>query len=221
MPLPVALPTGLIQAAAVQAPVVMVSQRDWFDWLSGGLQVVVLLLVIVAMIALILLMLSIRKEVHELNKAVKRFTSETRPLISGATLFLTDAREVVAMVRTDVERVSAAGSAIGERLTDAVDLTASRLDQVNAVLDVLQAELERTAIGTVSAIRGVRIGAQTLAQSFGRRGRDDEFDVDDDVDDDDGPAIASRSFTSGDGFEEDEDFVDEADLDYDDEARPA
>lgn len=220
MTFPLAPTTSLLQGAAVQAPVVMVSQRDWFDWLSGGLQVVVLLLVIVAMIALILLMLSIRKEVHELNKAVKRFTTETRPLISGTTSLVTDAREVVAMVRTDVQRVAAAAGSIGERLTDAVDVTASRLDQVNAVLDVLQAELERTAIGTVSAIRGVRVGARTLAENFGRRR--DGNDAASDLDDDDGPAIASRSFAGGAyRYEEDDDFLDEADLDFDDEARPA
>jgi len=40
---------------------------------------------------------------------------------------------------------------------------------VNAVLDVLQGELEDTAIATVAAVRGVRVGARALNKRSRRR----------------------------------------------------
>jgi hypothetical protein len=168
MPFSPALTAGLLQAAALQDTIVarMVPQRDLFDWTSGILQIIVLLLGIGMLIALILLLLSVRAGVRKVNEQIERLTAETRPLIERATGIVDDAREVVAMVRTDVERLTEAAGAISEQLLDAADVTSQRIDEVNAVLDVLQTELESTAIGTVSAIHGVRVGAHALSEGL-------------------------------------------------------
>ena len=127
------------------------------------------------------------------------------------------------MIKTDVARVSDAAGAVTAQLVGVADVTSQRIDQVNAVLDVLQAELEGVAIGTVSAIRGVRVGTKALTDSLGRRGNGARRGLRD-LDDDDGPAIASRSST-GDYYrdEDDDEFLDDADFDddFDEETRPA
>ena len=93
-----------------------------------------------------------------------------------------DARAVVTIVRSDVERVSDAAHALGEQLRDAADTTMRRVDDVNAVLDVLQDELEDTALTAVSAIRGVRAGAVELTTGRRRsRSRRPPTAVDDDT----------------------------------------
>jgi hypothetical protein len=104
---------------------------------------------------------------------------------------------------------------------DVAEVTSERIDQVNAVLDVLQAELEGVAIGTVSAIRGVRVGTRALTDNLGRgsNGRGTAFS---ERDIDDSSTVGSR-FAAGEyDLDDDEDeFLDDADLDFDDEARPA
>ena len=107
----------------------------------------------------------------KLNESVERLSNETRPLIESANQVVGDARAVVVRVRRDIERVTSAAEEIGDRLYDAADTTAQRVDEVNAVLDVLQAELEDVAISAVSAIRGANMGARAFGAVFGKRSR--------------------------------------------------
>ncbi|HYW31978.1 MAG TPA: hypothetical protein VE869_10770 [Gemmatimonas sp.] len=162
------LTVGLLQAAAAPDTIVarMIPQRDLFDWTSGILQVIVLVLGVGMLVTLILLLLSVRAAVNKAHEAIERLSAETKPLLKRATDIADDAREVVAMVRTDVERVSEAATAVTEQLISAADVTSQRIDEVNAVIDVLQDELEDTAIATVSAIRGARVGARALGDHF-------------------------------------------------------
>jgi hypothetical protein len=187
MPFVSALSARLLQAAVFPDTIIArtIPERGMLEWTSGVLQIVVLVLGIGVLIATILLLLSIRTGVHKFNATVDRLNTETKPLLDNATAIVGDAREVVAMVRTDVERLTDAASALSERILDAADITARRVDDVNAVLDVLQDELEDSAISAVSAIRGVRVGAGELTGGLRRaQPRRSPVPVDaDDVDD--------------------------------------
>jgi hypothetical protein len=148
--------------------------RGVLDWSSGVLQLVVLVLGVATLVTMVMLLLTVRQGVTRLNSVLEQFAADTKPLIGKATEVVSDAREVVAMLRTDVERVTDAAGEISEQLLAAADATARRVDDVNAVLDVLQEELEDTAIATVAAVRGVRVGARTVAAAKQRRpNRDD------------------------------------------------
>ena len=162
MPTPVL--TRLLQAAAFPDTIIArtIPERGMLEWTSGVLQIVVLILGIGVLIATILLILSMRAGVQKFNQTVDRLSTETKPLLANATAIVGDAREVVAMLRTDIERVTEAAEALSEQLLGAADATVRRVDNVNAVLDVLQDELEDTALSAVSAIRGVRVGAGAL-----------------------------------------------------------
>ena len=176
MPLPHVLTGALLQAAAAIRDTIVtrtIPQRDLFDWTSGTLQIIVLILGIGLLVTLILLLLSLRSAVQKVNSSLEKLTAETGPLIKRATGIVDDAREVVAMVRTDVERITDAASRISEQLIDAAETTSQRIDDVNAVIDVLQTELESTAIGTVAAVRGVRVGARALSDNLSSRTRRD------------------------------------------------
>ena len=164
MPFVTALSARLLQVATFPDTIIArtIPERGMLEWSSGVLQIIVLVLGIGVLIATILLILSIRAGVHKLNDTVDRLTKDTKPLLANATAIVGDAREVVAMLRTDVERVTDAAEALSEQLLDAAETTARRVDDVNAVLDVLQNELEDTALSAVSAIRGVRVGASEL-----------------------------------------------------------
>lgn len=166
-----ALSARLLQAAAFPDTIIArtIPERGVLEWTSGVLQIVVLVLGIGVLIATILLILSMRAGVRKFNETVDRLTAETKPLLANATAIVGDAREVVAMLRTDAERVTDAAEALSMQLLGAAETTARRIDDVNAVLDVLQDELEDTALAAVSAVRGVRAGAGELAAGLSQR----------------------------------------------------
>lgn len=166
----------LVQAAAQADTVVtrVIPVRGVLDWSSMILQLVVLLLGIATLATMVMLLATIRNGVARANAIMEQFAADAKPLLGKATEVATDAREVVAMLRTDVERVTEAAEAISDQLLDAADITARRVDEVNAVLDVLQGELEGTAIAAAAAMRGVRAGTRALGKKGrNRRERDD------------------------------------------------
>jgi hypothetical protein len=171
-------PVALLQAASVPDTIVTktVAVRSLFDYTGGILEIVVLLTAVVALVATAGLLVAMRKGVLAAQASVEKLTEEARPLLRNASDVVRDARITVDAVRRDVERLSGAAGAIGDELRHVADLAAERIDDVNAVLDVVQDELEQSAISTVSALRGVRVGALALGSALGgggrRRGRD-------------------------------------------------
>ena len=168
------VPLNLLQSVASPDTLVarLISERGVLDWTNGILQLVVLLLGVATLVTLVVLLVTVRRGVIELNGQIKRFTAETRPLMASVTAVATDAREVVAMLRTDAERLTDAASIVSEQLISAAETTAQRVDDVNAVLDVLQAEIEDTAIDAAAVVRGIRVGARALAQPRRRPSND-------------------------------------------------
>ena len=182
-----ALPARLLQAAVFPDTIITrtIAERGLLEWTSGVLQIVVLILGIGVLIATTLLILSVRAGLRKFNETIDRLATETTPLMANATAIVGDARGIVSMLRSDVERVNDAAEALSEQLLDAADRTAQRVDDVNAVLDVLQDELEDTALAAVSAIRGVRVGAGKMTAGLSRpRSRRTPIPVDADDDED-------------------------------------
>lgn len=164
---------SMMQAVSLPDTIIArtIPDRGVLEWTSGVLQIVVLLLAVGALISLILLLMAMRDGVRKLNGTLERLTSDTRPLLANATAITNDAREMVATVKRDVTVVSDAAAAVGDTILDAAAVTAQRVDEVNAVLDVVQEELEETAITAIAAVRGARLGAHELASRLPGRGR--------------------------------------------------
>jgi hypothetical protein len=95
------------------------------------------------------------------------------------------------VVRTDVESLDASVRALADRLTLASDRMEERIEEFNALMEVVQEEAEEIFLDTASTVRGVREGARSIAG--GRRPRD-VGDRDEDRDDASAPprpALAS------------------------------
>lgn len=162
------LSARLLQATTFPDTIVArtLPERGLLEWTGGVLQIVVLVLGVGVLIAMILLILSMRAGVKKLSDTVDRLVKDTQPLLTNANGIVTDAREVVAMVRTDVERITDAAGVLSEELLNAADVAARRVDDVNALLDVLQEEVENTALSAAATIRGVRVGASELSDGL-------------------------------------------------------
>lgn len=165
------LVVGLIQASVLPDTIVArtLPVRGVFEYSAGILQILVLLLGVGVLVTLVMLLLTLKRGIEKLNDTVDKLSGDVRPMIKNANEVIGDARKVVARVRDDVERVSDAATAVSDQLLYAAEVTADRVDDVNAVLDVLQAELEDMAISTVSTVRGVSVGAKLLGAAFGGR----------------------------------------------------
>jgi hypothetical protein len=66
-----------------------------------------------------------------------------------------------------------------DRVQHAADAAAKRLAELNALMDVVQAEAEDIFIRTASAVRGVQAGAGAFARMQRRDGAMDDDTVDD------------------------------------------
>jgi len=65
-----------------------------------------------------------------------------------------------------VEKVSATVTKANDQVRQTISMTEKRINELNALLSVVQSEAERLFISTASTVRGVQTGAAT----FGRRG---------------------------------------------------
>ena len=163
----------LLQSVTVPDTIIArtIPDRGVLEWTSGVLEILVLLLAVGVLGSLILLLTTMRNGVKQLNGTLERLTNATQPMLSNARAIVEDAREMVATVKRDVSTVSGAAAAMGDTILNAADTTARRIDEVNAVLGVVQEELEQTAITATSAVRAVRLGARELLAYLPRRGR--------------------------------------------------
>lgn len=183
MSLPPQLTVWLLQAAALQDTVIaktMPADRTLFDYTSGTLQLIVLVLGVVVLIALVVVLLALKKAVDAVKGTIDKLYADTKPITTMASKVAGDAREVVAMLRTDAERLTHAAGQLSEQLLDVVHVTERRMDDVNAVLDVVQDELENTVISTTAALRGVRLGGRAIAGAMGPRKRSSRAQYPDD-----------------------------------------
>lgn len=173
------LPAPLLvlqQAAAVTRDTIvtltMPAERTAFDVASGTLQILVLLAGLVALIAMAASAIALRTAIHKLQETVDRLSTDAKPLLAQATRASEDARDVIKLVRTEAEKVVAVTGDISTRLLDVADEAEERLDRVRALLDVVQDEVEETALSAAASVRGWRVGATALGAALaGRRRR--------------------------------------------------
>ncbi len=104
-----------------------------------------------------------RKTYKKVNELIDNVYGDVAPLFRSASIVTEDAREIVAIVKGDVRQVQQTVAAANARLLKAVKEAEARLDEFNALIEVVQDEAESAFINTASTVHGVRAG---LAQVF-------------------------------------------------------
>ncbi len=195
----------------------MPAERTAFDVASGTLQIIVLLVGLVALIAMAITALALKKVIEKLEGTIDRLAADAKPLLHQATRTTEEARDLVKRVRTEAERLAEATGAVSDRLLDVSDAAGERLDQVNALLDVLQDEVQETALSAAATVRGMRVGAVALGaaltgvRAVRRRAAEDEDEDDADADD---VELADDDQFDDDAFEDDPSDADPSDRPY-------
>lgn len=174
-------------AAALQAPV----PRDGLAVAADVAMVVVAVAVIVSVIALTLVLLKLMRVMGEVRLGVRQNfgpVSDRARSISDNVEFITEA------LRSDVQRLNASVRALSDRLQQASDHMEQRIEDFNALMEVVQGEAEDIFLDTAAVAHGVREGARSISSA----GKDlgDSRTPDDETTDGsvsaDSPSVAER-----------------------------
>jgi uncharacterized protein YoxC len=90
-----------------------------------------------------------------------------RVLRELATPAVGDVRQLVASIRTEAESLVGTSRALRERIVRAADAAETRLADLDALFEVVQAEVESTVLDVAATVRLVRRGLSLL--DWGRR----------------------------------------------------
>src|SRR5919107_4424703 len=153
------------QAAAVRDTQIVkqVSEpRNWFDTVSGIASILISLALLALCVGLIPAAWNFRKSYQKVNDLLDKVYGDVNPIMRHASTIADNINYVTTSVRVDVRQVNQTIATANERLQEAVRLTERRLNEFNALLDVVQRETEGAFVSSASTVRGVRAGAATF-----------------------------------------------------------
>jgi len=116
-------------------------------------------------VVLVRVLLEWRRTLVEVRDAVRQHlgpVSDRARSISDNVQFITQA------LRTDVERLNASVKSLTARLHQASARMEERIEEFNALMEVVQSEAEEVFLDTAATVRGVREGARTIARARAR-----------------------------------------------------
>jgi hypothetical protein len=145
------------------------------DWLAITIRIVGIVAVLVLGIGMIVLAWAINKitrRLRSVDKALNEIGRDARPVLDRARAVGENLNFIVMSVRKEVDRVSETISVANDRLEDALEAAEGRVQELGALIDVVQGEVEDTLLTATSALRGIRTGARILRRGGGRN--DDE-----------------------------------------------
>lgn len=183
----------LLQAAP--DTVVTVLARDGLETAAAVALVVLGAFVLLLILALLLLVLQIRKIDRTVRGLGQQALEKAQPLIDGGREVTENVAFITDAVRTDVERLNASVKALTARLQQASDRMEERIEEFNALMEVVQSEAEDIFVGTASTVRGVRAGARSLG---GRDAGADDSALDEAVHDEDEVFLTGAEVPPGD-----------------------
>ena len=171
----------LQQAAALPDTSVVktAAQRDWFETMTGVASGVLTLTILLLTVFLAPAAWSFWRTFRKVRELLDKVYADITPLTRHASNIADNLDYITTSIRTDVQQVNATIASANRRLHQAVELTETRMNEFNALLQVVQQEAEQAFVSTAAAVRGVRTGAATLG------GMDDADDLDGGIEDDD------------------------------------
>jgi len=114
--------------------------------------------VIILTIALVPAAWNFRKSYKKISDMLDKIYGDVNPLMRHASAIADNADYISTAMRVDVQQVSQTVAAVNQRLQQAVGAAEDRINQLNALLDVVQEEAESAFVTTASTIRGVQTG---------------------------------------------------------------
>jgi uncharacterized protein YoxC len=176
-------PALVASTAARDAAALQFGQRTVLDTIAALASVATTLSLMVLALFAVHVLWNYRKTYTKVNNLIDRLHGDLTPLLRHAASIADNVNFVTTAIRTDVQKVTDTIDIANDRVQHALLTAEQRLNEFNALLEVVQGEAEGAFVSAASTVRGVRRGAA----SFGaRRGTDlasDELDAADSADD--------------------------------------
>ena len=101
----------------------------------------------------------------QLKRLLGSLQQHVGPVTDRARVAAENVEYVTALVRQDVQKVRASVSGLSDRLGAASVRMEERVEEFNALMDVVQDEAESVLLDTAALVRGVRAGAKSVGGS--------------------------------------------------------
>jgi uncharacterized protein YoxC len=144
------------------------AERGWFEVVTGVASGVLTLTILGLAIVLGPAAWSFWRTFRKVRKLLDRVYADITPLTRHAHSIADNLDYITTSIRNDVQQVNATIASANRRLHQAVELTETRLNEFNALLQVVQQEAEQAFVSTASVVRGVRTGAAAFGGSLRR-----------------------------------------------------
>lgn len=133
-----------------------------FEQVSSIARAVMTIALLVLTVALVPAAWNFRKSYKRINKLLDQVYGDIHPIMRHASTIADNVNYITTSMRVDVQQVNQTIASANQRLRDAVAVTERRLQEFNALLQVVQEEAEDAFVSTASTVRGVRAGADAL-----------------------------------------------------------
>lgn len=171
----IALVDLLAQQAAVLPDTIFTKQLaedpSWWDRVTSIASGVLTITFLALSAALIPAALNVRKTHKKISDTLDRIYGDINPLMRHASSITDNLDYITTSLRVDVQQVNQTVASANQKLLKAAELAEDRLDELNALLEVAQEELEAVFIASVSTIKGVGTGAAMFARGRTRKVR--------------------------------------------------
>jgi uncharacterized protein YoxC len=170
----------LLQAARAFSDTVymkpIVSQQGLWEKVTGAASGIMTITVIILTVALVPAAWNFRKSYKKISDMLDKVYGDINPLMRHASAIADNADYISTAIRVDIQQVSQTVAAVNQRLQQAASAAEARINQLNALLEVVQEEAESAFVTTASTIRGVQTG---INQAFDEEDwNDGDYDED-------------------------------------------
>lgn len=155
------------QEPARDTVLVMVAPSGALDPGDWGI-IAFALLASVGVVALLVFLRRVEMHGRRLTAIARRMDDRSRPVLEHAAGIGDNLEGIIRSLRAEAEHLTGSVRALSNRLRQASAHLETRIDEFNALLEVVQAEAEETFLKTASAVRGVSAGARAF--DGGRKG---------------------------------------------------
>lgn len=140
-------------------------------------QALAVLLLGVGMIMVALTFRDLRRSMRAIESSLGQIGHDARPVLDRARAVGENLNYIVMSMRKEVDRVGDTIAHANDRLESALVAAEERVQELAALIEVVQDEVEDTVLSATSALRGIRTGAKVLRSSL-KRNDDDERNID-------------------------------------------
>lgn len=164
----------LLAQQAVALPDTIFTQEiskdpSWWDRVTSVASGVLTLTFLALSAALIPAAMNVRKTHKKISDTLDRIYGDINPIMRHASSITDNLDYISTSLRVDMQQVNQTVASANQKLLKAAELAEDRLDELNALLEVAQEEIESVFVSSVSTLKGVGTGAATLARGRGRK----------------------------------------------------